>query len=141
MEAELNQREASLGEGGISDFMHKPFTLEARYRLSDGEWHWLRSQSQPRWGPDGAHIGFIGVAHDVTVAKQAEADLRGLNDRLEERVAAALPPRLRVGGFVLGPLVWTCLHPEMLTPNLGAQIVLYLFGAVSFLRSPRRNSC
>ncbi len=69
---------------------HQPFTLEARYRLSDGEWHWLRSQSQPRWGPDGAHIGFIGVAHDVTVAKQAEADLRGLNDRLEERVAAAL---------------------------------------------------
>lgn len=69
---------------------HKPFTLEARYRLSDGEWHWLRSQSQPRWGPDGAHIGFIGVAHDVTVAKQAEAELRGLNDRLEERVAAAL---------------------------------------------------
>ncbi len=56
-------------------------------------------------------------------------------------VSAALPPRLRVGGFVLGPLVWTCLHPEMLTPNLGAQIVLYLFGAVSFLRSPRRNSC
>lgn len=69
---------------------HKPFTLEARFRLSDGEFHWLRSQSQPRWGPDGAHIGFIGVAHDVTVAKLAEAELRGLNDRLEERVAAAL---------------------------------------------------
>jgi PAS domain S-box-containing protein len=79
-----------LKEQVAGESSHQPFTLEARYRLSDGEWHWLRSQSQPRWGPDGAHIGFIGVAHDVTVAKQAEAELRGINDRLEERVAAAL---------------------------------------------------
>jgi PAS domain S-box-containing protein len=68
----------------------KPFTLEAQYRLADGEWHWLRSQSHPRWGPDGSHVGFIGVAHDITVAKLAEAELRGMNDLLERRVAAAL---------------------------------------------------
>lgn len=79
-----------LKEQVAGESAHKPFALEARYRRSDGEWCWLRSQSQPRWGPDGAHIGFIGVAHDVTVAKQAEQELRGLNDRLETRVQEAL---------------------------------------------------
>ena len=52
----------------------KPFVLEARYRRADGEWRWLRSESQPRWDPTGKHIGFIGVAHDVTAAKQAEIE-------------------------------------------------------------------
>ena len=64
----------------------KPFVLEARYRRADGEWRWLRSESQPRWDPTGKHIGFIGVAHDVTVAKHAEIGLRRLNETLEERI-------------------------------------------------------
>jgi PAS domain S-box-containing protein len=65
----------------------KPFTLEARYRAGGGEWRWIRSMSQPRWGPKGELTGFIGVAHDVTEAKDAEAALRGLNEELERRVA------------------------------------------------------
>jgi PAS domain S-box-containing protein len=65
----------------------KPFVLEARYKNARGEWRWLRSESQPRWDPTGKHIGFIGVAHDITVAKQAEIELRGLNETLEERIA------------------------------------------------------
>ncbi len=64
----------------------KPFALEARYKDATGEWRWLRSESQPRWDPTGKHIGFIGVAHDVTVAKQAEIELRKLNETLEERI-------------------------------------------------------
>ncbi|MDQ3140295.1 MAG: PAS domain S-box protein, partial [Pseudomonadota bacterium] len=60
----------------------KPFVLEGRYRGSEGEWRWLRSESQPRWGTDGAHSGFIGVAHDITASKQAEATLH------EARLAA-----------------------------------------------------
>ncbi|WP_342740522.1 PAS domain S-box protein [Bradyrhizobium sp. B117] len=64
----------------------KPFVLEARYKNASGEWRWLRSESQPRWDPTGKHIGFIGVAHDVTVAKQAEIELRRLNETLEERI-------------------------------------------------------
>ncbi|WP_035722025.1 PAS domain-containing protein [Bradyrhizobium sp. ARR65] len=64
----------------------KPFVLEARYRRADGEWRWLRSESQPRWDPTGKHIGFIGVAHDVTVAKHAEIELRRLNETLEQRI-------------------------------------------------------
>src|ERR1700724_1579298 len=64
----------------------KPFVLEARYRRVDGEWRWLRSESQPRWDPTGKHIGFIGVAHDITAAKAAEIELRGLNETLEQRI-------------------------------------------------------
>src|SRR3954471_8685308 len=65
----------------------KPFVLEARYKNAAGEWRWLRSESQPRWDPTGRHIGFIGVAHDITAGKQAEIELRHLNETLEERIA------------------------------------------------------
>ena len=64
----------------------KPFVLEARYRRADGEWRWMRSESQPRWDPAGKHIGFIGVAHDITTAKEAENGLRRLNETLEQRI-------------------------------------------------------
>ena len=69
---------------------------EARYRRGDGQWRWLRSESQPRWGPDGEHIGFIGVAHDITAAKQAEIELRGLNETLEAQVEARTRERDRI---------------------------------------------
>ncbi len=49
----------------------KPFTLEARYLRHDGEWRWLRSVSQPRFGADAALSGFIGAASDITEAKEA----------------------------------------------------------------------
>jgi PAS domain S-box-containing protein len=64
----------------------KPFVLEARYRRADGAWRWMRSESQPRWDPAGKHIGFIGVAHDITAAKEAEGELRRLNETLEQRI-------------------------------------------------------
>ena len=74
----------------------RPFALEARYRRADGEWRWLRSESQPRWGADGEHIGFIGVAHDITAAKQAEIELRRLNETLEAQVDARTRERDRI---------------------------------------------
>ncbi|WP_332774223.1 hybrid sensor histidine kinase/response regulator [Phenylobacterium sp.] len=69
------------------------FTLEARYRRVDGEWRWIRSISQPRYGPTQEFIGFIGIGFDVTGAKQAEADLMRINDLLAERIEAALAER------------------------------------------------
>lgn len=74
-------RESIAGEASL-----KPFVLEARYRRADGEWRWMRSESQPRWDPAGKHIGFIGLAHDVTAAKQAESELRRVNETLEQRI-------------------------------------------------------
>jgi PAS domain S-box-containing protein len=70
------------GEGSL-----KPFVLEARYKGGSGEWRWIRSISQPRWGEDGSVNGFIGVALDVTDAKEAEVAMRELNETLERRVA------------------------------------------------------
>ena len=64
----------------------RPFVLEARYKRADGAWRWLRSESQPRWGPAGEHIGFIGVAHDVTIWKDAEQKLADINETLEKNV-------------------------------------------------------
>ncbi len=75
-------QESIAGEAAL-----KPFVLEARYQNAGGEWRWLRSESQPRWDPTGNHIGFIGVAHDITTAKQAEHDLRQLNEILELRIS------------------------------------------------------
>ena len=69
------------------------FALEARFRRHDGEYRWIRSISQPRWAPNDQFEGFIGVGFDVTEAKQAEADLKRINDILGERVQAALVER------------------------------------------------
>jgi PAS domain S-box-containing protein len=78
--------ERILGEQRAGEGSRKPFALEARYRRSDGQWRWLRSESQPRWGPGGEHIGFIGVAHDITASKDAERTLTEVNETLERRI-------------------------------------------------------
>ncbi len=72
---------------------HKPFSLEGRYRRADGEMRWLKSFSQPRLGPGGEFNGFIGIAFDVTDAKEAEAKLTNLNELLADRVQEALSER------------------------------------------------
>ncbi|MGE0151245.1 MAG: PAS domain S-box protein [Reyranellaceae bacterium] len=74
----------------------QPFSLEARYRRGDGEWRWIRSQSQPRWGVHGEHVGFIGVAYDITEAKLAEQELRQRNETLADQVARRTRERDRL---------------------------------------------
>ncbi|MFZ0269015.1 PAS domain-containing protein [Caulobacter sp.] len=71
----------------------KAFSLQGRYRRIDGEMRWLKSFSQPRLGPGGEFIGFIGIAFDVTEAKEAEVKLTGLNELLADRVQEALSER------------------------------------------------
>jgi PAS domain S-box-containing protein len=68
--------ERVIAESLVGEAALRPFTLEARYRRHDGEWRWLRSVSQPRLGADGDLAGFIGVATDITQAKEAELELR-----------------------------------------------------------------
>ena len=65
------------------------FTLEGRYLRHDDEYRWMRSVSQPRFGPDGELSGFIGVATDITVAKEAELELRRLVDERTAQLAAS----------------------------------------------------
>ena len=76
-----DDRDRILAESVAGEATMKAFVLEGRYRRADGEWRWLRSTSQPRFGPSGEHIGFIGVAHDITEAKRAEAALKESEER------------------------------------------------------------
>src|SRR5206468_4695098 len=76
--------ERIIAESVAGEASMKTFTLEGRFRRGDGEYRWLRSTSSPRFGPDGEHVGFIGVATDITLAKEAELELRRL---VEERTA------------------------------------------------------
>lgn len=74
----------------------RPFTMEARYRRVDGVYRWLRSFSRPRMDVEDNVIGFVGVAFDITEARQAEDDLKQVNELLEGRVNQALAEKARV---------------------------------------------
>ena len=65
------------------------FTLEGRYLRHDGEYRWLRTVSQPRFGPDGELVGFIGVGSDITLAKEAELELRRQVEEQTRQLAAS----------------------------------------------------
>ncbi len=60
------------------------FTTEARFEMRPGEWRWMRAVSQPRLGPDGDLIGYIGASTDITLVKQSEIELRA---QVEEQTA------------------------------------------------------
>ncbi|HEU5286208.1 MAG TPA: PAS domain S-box protein [Sphingomicrobium sp.] len=77
--------ERVIAESLAGEASGKPFALEARYRRHDGEYRWLRSVSSPRFGAEGELAGFIGVASDITLAKEAELELKR---EVEERTAA-----------------------------------------------------
>lgn len=54
---------------------HEPFHATARVREASGEWRWIESWGQPRFGGD-EYQGLVGTSVDVTGHKQAEAALR-----------------------------------------------------------------
>jgi PAS domain S-box-containing protein len=68
--------ERIVAESVAGEASMETFTLEGRFRRGDGTYRWLRSTSSPRFGPDGEHIGFIGAATDITLAKEAELRLK-----------------------------------------------------------------
>ncbi|WP_309602429.1 PAS domain-containing protein [Sphingomonas sp.] len=69
------------------------FVTEARFERRPGDWRWMRAVSQPRFGPDGDLIGYIGVSTDITLAKQSEIELR---TQVEERTAELQASEARV---------------------------------------------
>ena len=59
------------------------FTLEYRLRRRDGQYRWVLDRGVPRFGPDGAFLGYIGSANDITDLRHALAEIQGLKNRLE----------------------------------------------------------
>jgi PAS domain S-box-containing protein len=50
----------------------REFIMEFRARRHDGEFRWLSDKGVPRSAPDGAFLGYIGCADDITARKEAE---------------------------------------------------------------------
>lgn len=63
-----------------------PFDCEYRLRMLDGEWHWIHSRGRLVIVENGRPIRVIGVSQDISERKQAEAEIRRLNETLEIRV-------------------------------------------------------
>jgi len=59
---------------------------EMPIRTASGRVRWVRGQSMPKYGDDGAVI-WDGVIIDVTAQKQAEHAIQQMNEQLERRVA------------------------------------------------------
>jgi PAS domain S-box-containing protein len=90
-DAERIVAESIAGEASL-----KQFTLEARYRRAGSEFRWVRSVSQPRFGPDGELVGFIGVGSDVTAEKEAERELK---EQVAARTSELAASEARVRGL------------------------------------------
>lgn len=50
----------------------KTFRIDYRLRRRDGEYRWAIDAASPRFGSDGAFLGYIGSVLDITERKQAE---------------------------------------------------------------------
>jgi len=54
----------------------QPFDMEYRLQRGDGEYRWILESGVPRLAPDGAFLGYIGSAFDITERKRAEDALQ-----------------------------------------------------------------
>jgi two-component system sensor kinase FixL len=52
------------------------FTMEYRLKRWDGEYRSVLDRGVPRFAPDGAFLGYIGTATDITEVKRAESELQ-----------------------------------------------------------------
>jgi PAS domain S-box-containing protein len=79
----------------VSSFDQRlPFSREYRLHHTDGSYHWLRDDGNPRYDSRGEFIGYIGFCMDITAEKETAAELAGhrhhLESLVEERTTALL---------------------------------------------------
>lgn len=61
----------------------EPFEATFRFRRHDGVYRWMHSTALPRISDSGELLGYIGNTVDITDRRQAEADSRRNEERLE----------------------------------------------------------
>ncbi len=76
-----------------------PFDQEVRYRHADGSTVWVRCRGMAIRDENGVPIRMLGVHHDVTALKRAEARERELRNRIEERNQALEESNRRLSEF------------------------------------------
>ena len=69
----------SAGASGLDDGSAR----ELRFIARDGSQRWMEVRGRALFGDDGALAGFTGIAHDVTVRREAEARVRGAAEEAE----------------------------------------------------------
>jgi PAS domain S-box-containing protein len=62
---------------------HLPFVLEYRLRRHDGVYRSAIDSGRPRFGDDGAFLGYVGSVIDITERKQTERAMRRSREQLE----------------------------------------------------------
>ncbi|MFM6195159.1 MAG: PAS domain S-box protein [Planktothrix sp.] len=63
------------------------FCCEYRFQRQDGQITWVFGQAVEELNDQGEIIGYVGTITDISARKQAEAELKTLNEELEVRVA------------------------------------------------------
>ena len=66
----------------------EPFEIEYRLRRRDGEYRWVLDRAVPRYGRDGAFLGYVGCCIDIDERKRAEHELARTLER-ERRLRIA----------------------------------------------------
>ncbi len=83
-----------------ADFMadfeaHRRFSRDVRVVHPTLGVRWLRCEGVPRFDGEGRFQGYVGANIDGTEARRAEADLKRINELLEERVGEALAEKAK----------------------------------------------
>jgi PAS domain S-box-containing protein len=60
----------------------EPFRLDYRLRRADGTFRWAIDAASPRFGPDGAFLGYVGSVLDIDERREVEGALRESEARL-----------------------------------------------------------